>query len=367
MLAPLLQFCRTPVPIMLAAGSEGETLIARMRVIIIVLLLVTPTYKIIIHPDYPVYFWGFWVTVIGAVEAVTVLAILRWQGYHPWLGFTSSIFDVTFVTLALTMFMALDYPLIALNSKVTFEIYFLAITATSLRYDRRICIAAGFVAIAQYATLNVYGSLHFDLDQQSEIAATGRYNIVDQITRLIMMTAAVALAYALVVRGGKLLHMSMHDGLTGIYNRNCFDTFAGKLLDEARRSETTLAIVMFDVDHFKQINDRFGHQRGDKVLVHIATTLGSRTRPLDMLARFGGEEFVLAMPDIGADEAVNIVDRIRSSVTSENMLLPDMRVTLSAGVALFPLDAGDMESLIAVADKRLLRAKRSGRDRTQAT
>lgn len=367
MLQALLQFWRAPGPIMLAAGADGEMLMARVRALIVALLLITPTYKVIVSPEYPVYFWGFWIVVFGAVEAAFVLAVLYWHEYRPWLGFTSSICDVTLVSLALMLFMLLDYPLVALNSKVTFEIYFLAITATSLRYDRRICVVAGIIALAQYAALNLYGNLHFDLSASPEAESVGSYSIIDQVTRLILMGAAVVLAYALIVRSGRLLRMSMFDSLTGIYNRACFNMFARKLLDGARRENSPLTVVMFDVDHFKQINDRFGHLVGDKVLIHIAHTLESRIRRLDVLARYGGEEFMLAMPGVGREEAIAVVARVRAAVTAEKTdLVPDMSITLSAGISFFPEDATDLPLLLDVADTRLLAAKRCGRDRAHA-
>lgn len=366
----ILKFWHGPGPIMLAAGADGEILIARLRALIVALILIAPTYKIIVSPGYPVYFWGFWIAVFGAVEAAFVLAILRWWEYRPWLGFTSSICDVTLVSLALALFMLLDYPLVALNSKVTFEIYFLAITATSLRYDARICFTAGLVAIAQYAALNYYGTTHFDLASRPESGVVGTYSLLDQLTRMVMLGAAVGLAYGLVIRGGRLLRMSMYDNLTGIHNRSCFNMLSHKLIEGARRDNTTLAIAMFDVDHFKRINDRFGHPFGDKVLSGVARALESQTRPMDALGRFGGEEFVLTMPNVNADDALVIVERIRAAAVarfSSNDSPLDRPVTLSAGVAMFPDDADQLESLIGIADVRLLRAKQEGRNRVQVT
>ena len=351
---------------MLAAGAEGERLVARVRAIVIALLLITPTWKVITTPENPIYFWGFWVTVIGALEAAFVLAVLRWSEYRPWLGFVSSIGDVTFVSLALALFMLLGHPLIALNSKVTFEIYFLAITAMSLRYDRRICLLAGAVAVAQYAALNIYGALNWDLAAQPS-DQVGTYSTVDQVTRLILMCAAVILSYALVVRGSRLLHLSMFDGLTGVSNRACFNLLVDKQLERARREGEPLAIAIFDADHFKAINDRLGHLQGDRVLVQIAKSLNTAIRRTDVLARFGGEEFVLAMPGVDAAQAFARVEKLRAAVTdaaARAKLMPDMAVTLSAGIAMFPEDGEQIATLVGAADARLLEAKRAGRNRT---
>jgi hypothetical protein len=115
----------------------------------VTLLLITPTYKLIQYPQIPVFVWGFWVTFGAALAALGIWLALRRRFWRPWLGFASSTLDVSLVTFALVTFVFVGSPLVALNSKVTFEIYFLAIIARSLRYDERICIGVGLLAVLQ--------------------------------------------------------------------------------------------------------------------------------------------------------------------------------------------------------------------------
>jgi hypothetical protein len=109
------------------------------------------------------------------------------------------------------------------RAKVTFEIYFLAIVATSLRYDARICVAVGMLAVAQYAALWAFAAMRYDLGDPAYAVGVGEHAVIDQVTRLILMTAAVVLAYAIVRRAQRLLHLAARDRLTGAYNRGHFD------------------------------------------------------------------------------------------------------------------------------------------------
>jgi hypothetical protein len=166
---------------------------------------------------------GFWVTFGAALAALGIWLALRRKFWRPWLGFASSTLDVSLVTFALVTFVFVGSPLVALNSKVTFEIYYLAIIATSLRYDERICIGVGVLAVAQYAGLWAFAALRYDLNDPTYAQGLGEYSYIDQTTRLILLTAAVMLAYAIVRRAQRLLHLAARDRLTGVYNRGQFD------------------------------------------------------------------------------------------------------------------------------------------------
>ena len=154
---------RGPDAALLVAGGEGERLAARVRVVVVALLLITPVYKIFYYPDNPVFLWGLVITAVAMVFAVAILVYLRYRAYRPWLGFASSILDTGFVTTALSLFVFIGSPLIAANSKVTFDIYFLAIVAMSLRQDRRICLLIGGLVVLQYGALVLYVAGTFDV------------------------------------------------------------------------------------------------------------------------------------------------------------------------------------------------------------
>jgi diguanylate cyclase (GGDEF)-like protein len=117
---------------------------------------------------------------------------------------------------------------------------------------------------------------------------------------------------------------------------------------------------MFDIDHFKSINDTHGHQMGDEVLKKVAATLAEGCRDFDVAARYGGEEFVAVLPSCSAKDSLVVAERLRRAIGEADNPVP---ITASAGVATFPTHAADPERLIAAADEALYESKRAGRDR----
>jgi diguanylate cyclase (GGDEF)-like protein len=127
-----------------------------------------------------------------------------------------------------------------------------------------------------------------------------------------------------------------------------------------------LSVAVLDLDHFKSINDTFGHAAGDRVLVEVAARLARGMRATDMIARYGGEEFVVLFPQTNRAAAAVRVETLRAQITAFPMLTPEgdeLTITCSAGIAELPLDGLDAGTLLARADRRLLAAKRAGRDR----
>jgi len=342
-------------------------MVAWARFLITTLVLITPTYKLALHPHDPVFRLGFYVTLAAFVMALTVWWILRRGRYGPWVGFLSSSLDVSFVTLALGLFMWIGPPLLALNSKVTFEVYFLTLAATALRYDGRICVVAGGLAITQYAALIFFADWRWDLHApEAGGLMYARFSMVDQITRLILLGSATLLATLLVGRAQKLQTLASTDPLTGIGNRAHFDRRVHAELERAIRYRRPLSLSLVDVDHFKKFNDIHGHMVGDDVLVTVAMLLGRHIRRSDVVARYGGEEFALVLPEAGAEAAYVKVDKIRQAIDGTMLDLPDRRdpdrLTISAGIASYPEDGDTVELLLAAADDRLLAAKRAGRN-----
>lgn len=160
------------------------------------------------------------------------------------------------------------------------------------------------------------------------------------------------------------------DGLTGISNRRRFDEHGEESFRHAKRTGSTISLIMIDIDFFKNFNDHYGHQKGDLCLIEVANALMQETRrPFDLVARYGGEEFVAVLPDTDADGAIHIANKMRSCVEqlgiehakSENSGM----VTISLGIATyFPIQQGlNFSDLINQADKALYQAKKSGRNR----
>jgi len=165
----------------------------------------------------------------------------------------------------------------------------------------------------------------------------------------------------------KLAREARQDELTGLANRREFDRALAVAFDAAVAGDRSLAIVLFDVDHFKRTNDRHTHVVGDAVLQEIAATLTAACRATDGAFRYGGEEFVLLLRDAGRIEAVTIAERVRGAVAARdwNGLSTGLLVTMSAGVAAGTRFASAAE-MLRTADEQLYRAKRNGRNRVCA-
>jgi diguanylate cyclase (GGDEF)-like protein len=161
----------------------------------------------------------------------------------------------------------------------------------------------------------------------------------------------------------ELARTALTDPLTGIDNRRHFMHRAQEELKRARRYERSFSLLMIDVDHFKRINDDFGHTIGDQVLVALAATIHKALRETDMLARYGGEELIIGLTETGREGALVVAERLRRLVASTSIAGLERRVTISVGVAALGKDVESVEQLIERADAALYRAKREGRDR----
>lgn len=161
--------------------------------------------------------------------------------------------------------------------------------------------------------------------------------------------------------------MAMLDSLTGLSNRRRFVPAARRELDLAQRHQQSLAVVLLDVDHFKAINDAFGHLQGDAVLVEVARRCQRALRATDLLARWGGEEFIMLLPNTPLPQARQLAERVREAIVCDPRIRIDgqeVQVTASLGAAgIAPGQTLSLDELIQRADMALYQAKSAGRDR----
>ncbi len=163
---------------------------------------------------------------------------------------------------------------------------------------------------------------------------------------------------------GGLERTASIDHLTGLANRGAFDASVAREMQRARRTGGALCVVVLDIDHFKAVNDRLGHAAGDAALRRCADVLASECRGVDLPARFGGEEFVVALPDTALPEARRFAERVRARIETATAV-DAAPLTVSAGVASLSEEHRTPAHLIAVADGALYAAKRAGRNRVE--
>lgn len=169
-----------------------------------------------------------------------------------------------------------------------------------------------------------------------------------------------------------LVQEARRDPLTGLANRRLFDEWSHKACSLARRQDDTLCLAMIDIDHFKIINDTFGHSAGDEVLKAVAERLKADLREHDISARLGGEEFVIAMPNITLTSAIEVAERIRESFVSLNISFNEQHIPFTASIGVTALTTEELtcsegfQYALLRADKALYRAKYAGRNRTVA-
>lgn len=183
---------------------------------------------------------------------------------------------------------------------------------------------------------------------------------------LIIFVTAAIVAWAISIYHRKLDMMASTDKLTGLSNRQVFDTALEHLTGGRRRGTRRFSVLLFDIDHFKRINDTYGHLRGDDVIRKVANTTRALLRKTDLICRWGGEELIVLMRDCPLAEACTQAERLRAGIAAQTLFDPDdgTRVTISVGVADF--QPGDtVDSILSRVDTALYQAKDEGRDRVR--
>ena len=380
------RFWRVTDPALRDAGIKGERLIARYRLCGALLLFGIPLKTIVADASQRQNWIGFGISLAGVLASVFFLCLTQRDGVRRWIGFAASLLDVSFVTAGLAAFVALGLPLIAVNSRVIFEVYFLCIAITCLRYDRRICLVTGITAAVQYACVVWWASTTVATSAEWTQAAYGRFDLQDQLARIVLLGVATFISFTIVLRVQQLRVLSVRDRLTGLMIRGYFDERLSETFERAQRTGDALAVAMIDLDYFKSFNDRFGHAVGDLVLASVSRAITQLVRAEDVVGRYGGEELIVMLPGLDRAKAAERMERIRRAISQVRVVqdttppggwapqaelfndgpaVPGGTVlTASIGVASWPEDRAEtVEALVYRADSRLLGAKAAGRNR----
>jgi len=211
------------------------------------------------------------------------------------------------------------------------------------------------------------GSLHLGARELNRYHSEYRYDYLERLSALL----AVCIENCIIQEN--LAYLSSTDTLTKLYNRHSFDLEIDKALQRASRTQQCLSLLFLDIDHFKQVNDNYGHSGGDAILKTFASILKKQLRNTDFLARFGGEEFAILLPDCEPQQAAQISNNLRA-VVADHMFktgsIKDIKVTTSIGVSSYLPIHNDMQSfselakiLLQTSDQALYQAKFSGRNK----
>ncbi len=195
---------------------------------------------------------------------------------------------------------------------------------------------------------------------------TKPFNPYELQLRLRIGTRILTLQAELIAAREALRIQATHDPLTGIWNRAAILDLLARELERSKREETSMSIVIIDLDHFKQINDTYGHLAGDRVLRETTQRIRSSIRAYDAIGRYGGEEFLVIFPGCDASKALKQAERLRLCICKEQIQLEEghISLTISLGVAVStPTSRREVEALIQAADTALYQAKRDGRNR----
>jgi diguanylate cyclase (GGDEF)-like protein len=186
----------------------------------------------------------------------------------------------------------------------------------------------------------------------------------EDLERFVILTMQFALEIKKVLLYETVEKLAVTDSLTGLYVRRYFYERLGEELQRSKKYNFELAFIMVDIDDFKKCNDTYGHMVGDVVIKDIARMIKESVRDIDIVGRYGGEEFVIALPETGIESARQVAERLRTKVGGKAFKAYDenLKLTISMGLAIYPADAAELDDLIEKADQALYAAKNSGKN-----
>jgi diguanylate cyclase (GGDEF)-like protein len=225
----------------------------------------------------------------------------------------------------------------------------------------------GYTYIIMLTALDSKPNIITGLEAGADDYLTKPFNADELLARIRIGERILKLEENLTASRQQMEYLALHDGLTGLLNRRALHEHAEAELSRAARSATPFSLILLDVDHFKSINDQYGHAAGDAALRLVANTLTQQVRAYDAVGRWGGEEFLILLPNTALAEARAAAERIREAIEAARLPLVEgggVRLTASLGVAMLA-DHQSLHELTQQADAALYRAKQAGRNQVR--
>jgi diguanylate cyclase (GGDEF)-like protein len=344
------------------AGAEGEQLLARIRLLVLLVflaLLLLPAQEAALRQV------ALPPVLIGLALALAVYH-LAGRRPGPWLAFAGSAADVVLVTVALATFVAVETPHAALNGAALYEVYFLAIALAALRYDWRVCAVTGGLALVLYGALVGYAAWRWDLNDAR--FAPFRYGLFEwsgQAARLGLLAVATVVSAAVVRRARRLPPQVALDRLTGLPGRGAFEARAAEEMSRAGRYGRPLAVALAEVDGLGAVRGEHGPAGAEAALQAVAGVLLASVRRSDLAAHLGDGRFALVLPETTAEMVRSKLEHVRYRVAEARVLVGRRRahrlaVTVSIGVANWPDDGAGLPAVLERAGARLGEAAAAG-------
>ena len=293
------------------------------------------------HPEYDIPY----VLSVVLSGAFLVCAVLTWRGFQRISSYLLPLILAVFVGIQISRHTGISWAFL-LPPVVLF--------LHPLR--RGLQLLAGITILVLLIVMGAHTQIMLRDEQAFEFI----------VSMLILLVVCAVLVEQLHGSLAAVATAAFREPLTGLYRRDIFNEFFAKHLRMVQRARGSFALLMFDIDNFKAVNDIRGHGAGDELLRRVGEVLRGNLRAGDIAARFGGDEFLLLLADCPGNKAVEAANRLRLQINALNApggAGDSCRISASAGIALYPADGSTVEALFEAADQRLLTAKRSGRDR----
>jgi diguanylate cyclase (GGDEF)-like protein len=344
-----------------------EALIARLRLVVLALNAVLLGWLLNTNGWHEGAAW--WCISFSLLYAIPTAFL---QPYRRWRVFGTSFLTTTADSVAIAVFIAAT----GASNSPFYVLFYLGVASVAMRFDLPQALTACFVAMCAYslvyfwtwdASTDAAGILTLRLAYMALIAIgvghlakeeDARARQIEQIERLHEENRKLQTRHD---RANRV------DRLTGVFNRANFEREAARELRKAKTSGGYLSVLFCDMDHLKRVNDELGHDIGDRVLRAVGAGMKHKLRSSDIIGRYGGDEFIIMLPNVTRETAFDRADQLIEAVGGVNSSLPDdLHVGLSVGIATYPFDAQDYATLVRLADQSMYLAKRAGGDRSRS-